>query len=355
MIQSTLTRLPKFAAFFLFAVLCACQTPPPAPPVAVQPKPPAPAPVPDHSAEIAARNAAFKDLVAMQARLYRVAAPLLLNNLNLCQRRAYLLGFTAKNKYSYTSEFVDSAATVLGLGDQLQIMSVTPGSGAASVGLKNGDKLVAVGEVQLPQGPSAEMQAHGVLVSLLSEKTSIGMTINRNGQDMQLQVPLTHACAFSMEVGNTDAVNAYADGHRVLLTRGMLKAMSSDDELAMVIAGEMARNALNHPAKLHSANAMSDSIDDLVRVHPELDKLPQLKAPGEEFDLAADKRALYMLARAAYPFDAYAGFWTRISTPGGPADPYAAQHPLTQRRNAAIGRLIAEIKGKQAAKKPIQP
>jgi hypothetical protein len=221
--------------------------------------------------------------------------------------------------------------------------------------LKNGDKLVAVGDVQLPQGPSAEMQAHGVLASLLPEKTSIGMTINRNGQDSTLQVPLTHMCAFGMELGNADAANAYADGHRVLLTRGMLKAFTSNDDIAYVIAGEMARNALGHQARLHTTGTMSATIENLSHVHPELDKLAQAKPPGEDYDLAADKRALYMLARANYPFDNYLQFWTRISAAGSPAEAYAVQHPLTQRRSTAITRVIAEIKGKQAAKKPIQP
>lgn len=354
MTQSTLNRLPKLALIAITAILAACQTTPPAPVVVEQPKPPAPAPAPDNSAELA-RNASFQELVGMQDRLYRVAAPLLLNNVSLCQPRAFLLGFTARNKYSYSGEFVDSANKILGLGEQLQIIGVMPGSGAASVGLKNGDKLVAIGDVQLPQGPSAEMQAHGVLASLLPEKTSIAMTINRSNQDSTLQVPLTHMCAFGMELGNTEAVNAYADGHRVLLTRGMLKTFSSDDDLAFVIAGEMARNTLNHPNKLHTAATMSATIENLSHVHPELDKLAQTKPPGEEFDLAADKRALYMLARAKYPFENYAQFWTRVSAQGNPADAYAVQHPLTPRRSAAITRVIAEIKAKQTAKKPIQP
>ena len=309
MIQSTLTRLPKFASLFLFAILCTCQTPPPAPPVVVQPKAPPPPAVPDHSAEIAARNAAFQDLVSMQERLYRVAAPLLLNNIELCPTQSkYLLGFTAKNKYSYTSEFTDSAAAVLGLGDQLQIMSVTPGSGAASVGLKNGDKLVAIGDVQLPQGPSAEMQARGVLISLLSEKTAINVTVHRDGANIMLKVPLTRTCAFSMELGNTGVANAYADGQRVMLTRGMMQALPSDEDLAIVIAGEMGYNVAKRTAKLRNTSAPSDIIDNLERVHPDLDKLPQTKPLGEDFDMMADRRAMFMLARANYPAEEYARF-----------------------------------------------
>ena len=83
--------------------------------------------------------------------------------------------------------------------------------------------------------------------------------------------------------------------------------------------------------------------------------LSQIKPPGEESDMAADKRALLMLARAAYPFEAYPRFWARIATQGGPADAYVALHPLTQRRGAAMGRVIAEIKAKQTAHKAIQP
>jgi hypothetical protein len=344
-------------AFGLVA-LAACQTPPPPKPVVQAPKPVAPPVVaPDNSAELARQHAAFQDLVAMQDRLYRVAAPLLLNNINLCQRRAFLLGFTAKNKYSYSAEFVESAQHVLGLGDQLQIMGVMPGSGAAGVGIRNGDRLVAIGDVPLPQGQSAETQARAVLVAMLAEKTAIDMTINRGGQDISLKVPLTHVCAFSMELGNTDAVNAMADGHRVLLTRGMMRALKNDDDLAYVIAVEMARNALKHAAKLHTDTALAEDIDNLLRVHPSEDKLVPLKAPGEEFDLAADKRGLYMLARANYPIDNFGKFWQGLAPQAvqGDAVSYFALHPMTQRRQAAIGRVTAEIKGKQAAHKPIQP
>lgn len=352
------TRAARAILLLGMAFLAACQTPPPPKPVVVEKKPVAPVVVaPDNSAELARQHAAFQDLVGMQDRLYRVAAPLLLNNLNLCQRRAFLLGFTAKNKYSYSGEFVESAQHVLGLGDQLQIMGVMPGSGAAGAGIRNGDKLVAIGDIPLPQGQSAETQARAVLVSLLSEKTSIDLTINRGGQDIALKVPLTHVCAFSMELGNTDSVNALADGHRILLTRGMMRALKSDDELANVIAVEMARNALGHPTKLHTNAALAEDIDNLLRVHPSEDKLVALKAPGEEFDLAADKRGLYMLARANYPIENFGKFWQGLTPQNAQAEAvsYFALHPMTQRRLAAIGRVTSEIKGKQSAHKPIQP
>src|SRR4051812_46871152 len=61
-------------------------------------------------AQIQALNA----LISAQDKLYRVGAPLLVNNTELCKGNARnLLGFTAKNKYSYTAEFTDAARQVL--------------------------------------------------------------------------------------------------------------------------------------------------------------------------------------------------------------------------------------------------
>jgi hypothetical protein len=69
----------------------------------------------------------LSQMVALQDRLYRIAGPLLINNADLCRTQARnLLGFTAKNKYSYTGEFVDAAHAVLNYGDRLEVASVLP-------------------------------------------------------------------------------------------------------------------------------------------------------------------------------------------------------------------------------------
>ena len=71
------------------------------------------------TAKMAAARQALGQMVALQDRLYRIAGPLLINNADLCRTQARnLLGFTAKNKYSYTGEFVDAAQAVLNYGDR---------------------------------------------------------------------------------------------------------------------------------------------------------------------------------------------------------------------------------------------
>src|SRR5690606_10805463 len=53
----------------------------------------------------------LQQLVSQQDRLYRVAAPLMVHNAELCKDNARnLLGFTAKNRYSYSAELTGAAA-----------------------------------------------------------------------------------------------------------------------------------------------------------------------------------------------------------------------------------------------------
>jgi hypothetical protein len=338
--------------------LCACETPPPAKPAPAAVTPIAPVVIDTAKTNQLAQETALREMVALQDRLYRVASPLLVNNVALCPHFARnLLGFTAKNKYSYSSEFVDSTQKVLGLGDQLQVMGVITGSGAATAGLRSGDKLVAVNGALLPSGPNAETDARTVLVPLLSDHTSIDLTVNRNGNDISLKLPLTHACAFSVELGNTAIVNAYADGRRVMVTRGMMKVTESDDELAYILATQMAHDVLGHAGKQQTIKTNADIIDNLSRAHPDGSASITVKPFTQEFEIAADKRGLYMAARAGYAIDSTGKFLTRLASlyPATASDSYTAAHPLNAYRLAALDKIAVEIKSKQATKKPVLP
>ncbi|HXA46632.1 MAG TPA: M48 family metallopeptidase [Burkholderiaceae bacterium] len=348
----------KLAMMLCSLALCACETPPPAKPAPVAAPVVAPVATDTAKANQLVQEAALREMVALQDRLYRVAAPLLVNNVALCPHFARnLLGFTAKNKYSYSSEFIDSTQRILGLGDQLQVMGVIAGSGAAKAGLQSGDKLVSINGVPLPSGPNAETDARAVLVPLLSERTTIDLTVNRNGSELSLKLPLTHACAFGIELGNTAIVNAYADGRRVMVTRGMMKMAESDDELAYVLADQMAHDVLGHAGKQHTSGAIAEIIDNLSRAHPDGSVSVTVKPSAQEFEVAADKRGLYMAARAGYAVDNAGKFLTRLAAqyPATASDSFSAAHPLNANRLAAIDKVTTEIKGKQAAKKPVLP
>ncbi|MDC8759374.1 M48 family metallopeptidase [Janthinobacterium fluminis] len=357
-------RLQAGGAAMLALLLAGCSTPPP---VYISERERAPAAAGPRTAApvvtqrmIAARDAVGK-MVALQDRLYKVAAPLLINNADLCKGQARnLLGFTAKNKYSYPGEFADAAQAALGYNEHLQVSGVLSGSGAARAGLRKGDGLVAADGKLLPHGPNAETQAAGILGPLVASRATLTVTIARGGVDQNLSLPVTRACAFRVDLGNADNVNAYADGQRLMLTRGMINYAQNDESIAYVMAKEMAHNILGHAVTQRSAGTLSGMIENLSDVEPDLSMLignGGVKAMPQELDAAADTLALYLLARGGYGIDNAARFWQRLANayPATVLNGYTAIHPAIAYRVGAINKTVAEIKAKQAGKKPLLP
>ncbi|TFW14959.1 M48 family metallopeptidase [Duganella callida] len=316
---------------------------------------------PQVTARMAEARKQLGDMVALQERLYRVAGPLLINNADLCRTQARnLLGFTAKNKYSYPGDFADAAAAVLNYGDRLEVASVLAGSGAARVGLRKGDGLVAAEGKLLPVGANAETDAAAILGPLASSARTITLTIARGGNNQQLKMPVTRACAFKIDIGNSDNVNAYSDGQRVMITRGMIHFAQSDEAIAYVLAKDIAHNVLGHAATTKQAYTVGGIIDNLVSVRPDLSMLigsAGVKPMPQELDAAADRLSLYMVARAGYSVEGAHAFWQKLATqyPASVLNGYNANHPGIAYRLSAIDKTVAEIRSKQSAQRPLVP
>ncbi|MYM30545.1 M48 family metalloprotease [Duganella sp. CY15W] len=313
------------------------------------------------TAKMATARAQLSQMVALQDRLYRIAAPLLINNADLCRTQARnLLGFTAKNKYSYSGEFVDAAEAVLNYGDRLEVASVLSGSGAARGGLRKGDALIAANGKVLPVGANAETLAAGILGPLASSSQSLDLTVSRNGATQQLKVPVTRACAFKIDIGNADNVNAYSDGQRVMITRGMVNFAQSDEAIAYVLAKDIAHNVLGHAATTKQAYTIGSIIDNLVAARPDVSMLigtAGVKPMPQDLDAAADYLSLYMVARAGYKVDGARAFWQRLATqyPASVLNGYTANHPAVAHRLTVVDKTVTEIRNKQAAKRPLIP
>jgi hypothetical protein len=353
----------------MLLVACTSQRPAPQPPAAPLPRAAVPAPVVPPAVTPEAptvpavatpvpidKVAALQTWVDYQNRLYRVAAPLLINNTELCTRHARnMLGLTAKTRYSYSNDFAVEAQFVLGLEDRLRVMSVLPGSGAAQAGVMKGDILLGVEIEPLPEGPEAEREGASLIGSEMQGRTNLSLTILRDEQRMVLDVPLTPACGMVIDVGNADFVNSYADGRRAAITRGMINFTQSDEELAYVVAKEIAHNVLSQSARPD----MSAVIDRLRSFSPSAkDEIGANLSPyPAELDADADRLALYMLVRAGYKIDNALGFWKRLAEayPSTVPNSYTALHPATSERFAAIADTANTIRMKQNGHLPMQP
>ena len=344
------------------ALLSACSTPGPTVPGAQPGIFAGPQPARSElSPQVAAAADTLDKMATLQDRLYRVAAPLLIDNAELCTKHARnLLGFTAQNRYDYAGIYGEAAHVAFGMGERLQVINVLAGSGAAKAGLRKGDELLAAGGKPLPEGPEARAQAGAVFRPIVTKQATLPLTIARGGNTRDLTIPVTRACAFGIELGNADNVNAYADGQRVMVTRGMMNFTQNDDELAYVVARSMAHNMLGHAATQRNAATISSIIDNLIRVTPDTSMLigsAGIKAMPAESDAAADRLAMYLLARADYRIEGVSGFWKRLAGtyPATVLNGYTANHPGMAARIAAVERALAEVRSKKSGNKPLVP
>jgi hypothetical protein len=354
------TTLPALA---LALLVSGCTTPPR---MLQGPVPPAPQEQPEEvvprlTPRMAAAAEALTRMAALQDRLYRVAAPLLINNAELCKDKARsLLGFTAKNRHSYPGEYNEAAHVAFGMDEHLQVTGVLAGSGAAQAGLRRGDRLMTAGAKPLPSGANASTLAGGVFGPLLAANPSLPMGVERDGKDKNLTIPVTRACGFGIELGNADNINSYADGSRVMVTRGMIGFAQNDDELAYLLAKGMAHNMLGHAAAQRNTGTITSIVDNLAAVKPDTSMLigsGGIKAMPSDLDVAADRLAVYLLARAGYNIDGIAPFWKRLAAthPGTVLNGYVANHPSTAARVAAIEKAVAEVKAKPGSRKSVTP
>jgi len=311
--------------------------------------------------QMTAAAATLTKMAAMQDRLYRVAAPLLIDNAELCTKHARnLLGFTAKNRHSYPGVYNEAAHVAFGMDERLQVTGVLAGSGAAKAGLRLGDDLVAAGGKPLPTGPNALSGAAAVFGPIVASQSKLPLSIERDGNPRDLSIAVTRACGFGIELGNGDNVNAYADGQRVMVTRGMLGAIRNDDELAYVLARTMAHNMLDHAKAQRNQATLSSVIDNLTRMSPDTGMLTGsagIKPMPSNLDAAADRLAIFLLARADYNIEGAPAFWKRFAAahPASVANGFTANHPSTAARLTAMELAIEDVNAKKAARKPLVP
>ena len=239
-------------------------------------------------------------------------------------------------------------------------MQVLDGSGAMRAGIRPGDILQSIQEQALPLGAQAESEAARSLAPLIKNATDISVMVLRQDRSLKLTIPLTAACAFSMEIGHAPQVNAYADGRRIMITRGMLDFLSADEELAVILAREIAHNVLQHTATQQMTATVASLIDALLPLQPDAASLASrggLRPMPAKADQEADRMAMYLLARAGYDPAAAERTIAKLaqSYPASLTNTYTALHPWTPERRQSMQTTLSEIRQKQTSKNPLLP
>lgn len=188
-------------------------------------------------------------------------------------------------------------------------------------------------------------------------------------RDSTFETTIRLRAACDNEVYYTDegSVNAYTDGRKVFVTKGMLD-FATDEELAIVIAHELGHCFENHVGKKKTNRmlgemaaailgaAVSTTIGGPVVITQAEGAAVGAMVFSQEFELEADYIGMYLLARAGYPTDNAADFWRKMAE----RDPiksnsFTGTHPPTAERYLLLKKTHEEIEAKKARGEKLLP
>ncbi|MBC3941296.1 M48 family metalloprotease [Sphingomonas albertensis] len=140
------------------------------------------------------------------------------------------------------------------------VIVVVPAGPTAGI-VEPGDVLLAIDgtalppEVDLParfDARIAHARADAIADPLAAKTAPFTITLLRRGVVSTVRVTPVSGCPSYVHLARSRQRNAYADGRHVFLTTGLVARMRDDDELAFVVAHEMAHNILRHATLMRS-------------------------------------------------------------------------------------------------------
>ena len=265
--------------------------------------------------------------LAYSERLTRVGSRILVENAPLCNRRNRYLGVIAASRDDlrqifpqgqFSEAFQNALARRYEIGDSVKVLHVLPGSPAAIGGIRAGDILRAGERVTQ------------------RDRQLLKFDLGRDNQVSTVTVEYVPMCEYSFVLTFSDEINARADGETILVTTAMLRFADTDDDLAIILAHELAHNMLSYLTRWGEPRTRDSRIRD---------------------EREADHVGIYLVARAGFDFRRAATLWRRwgVMSPNMISDRWSRVHPGTAERVVRMSESIAEVENKMRTGEPLVP
>ena len=309
------------------------------------------------------KQLAFDKQSEYSDRLNNISSVILRSAAPMCpEDQGKTMSIDAADKKMFGKDWETEANVKFGVGDQFVITWVSPTGGGAEAGLQVGDSILAVNGTDYG---SAKNERDQFLNSLraITETTSDFATVilDRSGEKRSVSVPLKQQCNFDVRLDPSDIVNAYADGKNIIITRGMMRFATKDEQLALVISHELGHNVMNHMDKKMTNYALGSILDIAAAAYgvntQGLFGSAAAQTYSQDFEAEADYVSLYYLKAANLPVESVANFWREMAAehPGSIKSNHAASHPATSERFLAIEKTVAEIRLKADSGQNLTP
>lgn len=294
----------------------------------------------------------LRTLQALDSRATDVGYRLAIAGTALCGGGRPLAGIAFHDASQYDSSVRATVRRAFGLkGDAMGVLAVARGGPADAAGLRPDDMVVAIDAEPLalpPVARKATTRRRDAALDQLDRALGDGaatVTIMRGASELTLSLTAARGCASRVEVVPGSGMNAGANGDTVSIDGRLANFVGDDDELAAVIAHEMAHNIRNHRHLLDLLGVKGGLLSVVGR------NAARIRCTEVEADYAGT----YLMARAGFDMSAALRFWARFGSRGLPGFLRDPTHPSPAERHARIAGTIAEIEAKRATGQPLTP
>lgn len=276
-----------------------------------------------------APSAYYAGLAQQETRLAAAAYRLTTASAGWCPQTAPQPGWILGDLRRFEPQDRPAAAQAYGASDGPFVAAVAPGSPADRAGLTSGTRIAAINGVAVPTySDEPTIRIDAIIVTLNALDPAAAWTVtDADGRVHRIAPAPGCASAFRVELGGAQAA---ANGMLVRVTLDLAQSVADDEELAAVVAHELAHNILRHRDRLGSNRSAA-------------------RIRQTEFE--ADRLSVWLMAGAGYDPAAAIRFWNRHKRPLI----RDASHPPRSERIAAIEAEMAAMQTARAANPAARP
>jgi hypothetical protein len=145
-----------------------------------------------------------------------------------------------------------------GEDDHTRVVGLIEGFPAERAGLKVGDEVLTINGERV----ISTTNLYGVTIDDGSLKVVLG--VSRDGQKLDLPMEGSLGCRYPAELVDSEVINAYADGIRVVFFSGLLRAFVRDEPIALVMGHEIGHNIQTNTTGQRTGGVVGEARADYI-------------------------------------------------------------------------------------------
>lgn len=306
------------------------------------------------------RELAVKKTFELNQRAINVAAPILMANAGLCGKLVTsYIGAQFATKDTLPKDVKNTVKSLYGVADNPTVILVAKNSPADGL-LETGDIVTHWHGKTAPKGKKG-MAFIGKALKDKKDSSPVSLRVLRSGVATDVVITPVTACNSPVKIADSNSINAFADGKSISITRGMMRFVNNDEELATVIGHELAHNSRKH-IQAKKANAVVGTVIGAaisVAIGVNVTRLGTAAgsaAHSQGFETEADYVGLYHAARAGFDVSEAPQLWRRMAAENPKSIGFrGGSHPSTAKRFLTLDATVNEINAKKEAGQDLVP